>query len=345
MIITRTPFRISFFGGGSDMEEFYQHHPGAVLSVAINKYMYLSSHPLFDEGQIRVQYSQSETVSAPGELRHPIAREVLQRFGVKGGLEISSHANIPAGTGMGSSSAYTVGLLHNLYIRSGKYVTKYQLAEEACDVEINKLKEPIGKQDQYAAAFGGMNVIRFESNGRVVVEPIHLKRDYWTRLEDSLLLFYTGKQRAAGSVLAQQKKNLLSGEKIGVLKKMVELVEKGRLALYDGDIATFGALLDKAWTLKRGLASAISNSDIDEAYKRGRENGALGGKLLGAGGGGFLLMVAEPKNHERLRAAMSPLRAVSFRFEHDGSIPIYIGDELETGLEAGFAAVKVAKVA
>ncbi len=340
MIVTRTPFRISFLGGGSDIPQFYENHPGAVLSVSINKYMYLCSHPLFDPTQIRVQYSQSETVSSPGQLKHPIAREVLEQFKVTGGLEISSHASISAGTGMGSSSAYTVGLLHNFYIRSGIYVTKHQLASEACDIEIRRLKEPIGKQDQYAAAFGGLNVIRFETNGRVIVEPIHLRPEYWRLLERSLVLLYTGKQRDARSVLSEQKKNLISQEKNEVLNAMVGLVDGGRQALFSGDIEEFGRILDRGWALKREMAKAISNSEIDTAYCKAKENGAFGGKLLGAGGGGFLLILSDPKNHSKIIEALKPMRAMSFRFEHDGSIPIYIGDEWER--ESGTGILKVA---
>jgi D-glycero-alpha-D-manno-heptose-7-phosphate kinase len=329
MIITRTPFRVSFVGGGSDIEEFYAQCGGAVLSTTIDKYMYIASHRFFDEDKVRVKYSKTETVTRLEELEHPILREVLGRFRVGGALEVSSNADIPAGSGLGSSSSFTVGLIHNLHVRAGKYVAKPQLAEEACDVEIRRLKEPIVKQDQYAAAFGGLNVFRFNPSGAVSVEPIHLKADVYAALQENLLMFHTGGQRMASYVLAEQKENLRSQQKREVVKRMVGFVWELRDALYAGRLERLGQLLDKSWRLKQQLASTISNDGINRAYQQATASGALGGKLLGAGGSGFLLFYCEKKNHERLRNALAPLRELKFRFESEGSRVIYVGDESE----------------
>lgn len=326
MIITKTPFRISFFGGGSDLKEFYSKSPGAVISTSIDKFMYLSSHPFFSEDEIRVRYSQIETVPQVGQLKHPILREVLKKFRVGGALEISSNADIPAGTGLGSSSAFTVGLLQNMYLRFGKYVTKKNLAEEACDMEIEKLKEPIGKQDQYACAFGGLNVFHFHSTGAVSAEPINLSPSVSRTLQTNLLLFYTGQQRSASTLLSEQKANMASQQKIDVLKKMVDLVYQGREALSEQKLDDFGRLLHESWMLKKSLASGVTNSLIEELYQRAMTNGALGGKILGAGGGGFLLVYCDQAHQKRLLRAMGNVRRLDFKFEMEGSRPVYVGD-------------------
>ena len=327
MIITRTPLRISFVGGGSDIENFYSRREGAVLSVSINKYMYISSHTYFDRDKIRVKYSRTETVDKVSELRHPIVREALLKFNISGALEISSNADVPAGTGLGSSSAFTVGLLHNLYARDGKLATKERLADEACDIEINRLGEPIGKQDQYACAFGGLNIIRFRTSGEVAVEPLHLKKPIYKTLKNNLLLFYTGDQRSASAILAEQKKNISSDEKADILARMVALVDKLRDSLYQENLRSFGGILHENWLLKRQLASGITNPAIDEMYSRGLANGAEGGKLLGAGGGGFMLFYCEPENQPRLRAAFSDYTEMKFKFDNDGTKLIYAADE------------------
>jgi len=327
MIITRSPFRVSFFGGGSDLPDFYVKREGAVLSSSIDKFMYIASHRSFDGETLQVKYSQTETVRTAGELRHPIVREVLKKLNFQSGLEITSIADIPAGTGLGSSSSFCVALLHNLHVRSGKHVTKEQLAEEACEVEIERLNEPIGKQDQYAAAFGGLNVIRFRPSGSVLVEPIHLKTEVFRRLSESIILLFTGQQRSAGDILARQKKNLESERNMKLLEEMVGLVWRGRAALHDADLTAFGALLDEGWKLKRELADGISNPQIDEWYAVARRHGALGGKLLGAGGGGFLLLVCEPERRAHILEGLRNLRPLSIGFETEGSKVIYVGDE------------------
>src|SRR5512145_864936 len=284
MIITRTPFRVSFVGGGSDMEAFYSRCPGAVLSTSINKYMYISSHRFFFPGQLRVKYSETETVNTIDELKHPLLKETMRKTGVKSGIEISSIADIPAGTGMGSSSSFTVGLLHCLYAVKRKYVTHEQLAREACEIEIDILGEPIGKQDQYAAAFGGLNIIHFQSNGDVQVEPLYIGNEIYATLQQNLIMFYVGNQRKASDILSEQKKNASQVEKFNILKSMVLLVHDLRNSLYSEKLDEFGKILHENWILKQKLASQITNSQIDNIYEAGRQAGAVGGKLLGAGG-------------------------------------------------------------
>lgn len=329
MIITRTPFRISFVGGGSDLKAFYKQSPGAVLSTTINKFMYISSHYFFDEDKIRVKYSQTETVANLDELKHPVFREVLKKFKVGGALEISSNADIPAGTGLGSSSSFTVGLLHNLYAARGRFVRKEQLADEASNIEINRLKEPIGKQDQYAAAFGGLNIIRFNSSENVTVEPLHLRKDTYKALQKNLLMFYTGGQRKTASILSEQKDNMRFKDKFETLRKMVSLVDELRDELHNGNLDEFGKLLHQNWLLKQKLASKISNPRVKDLYEKALKNGAIGGKLLGAGGGGFLLLYCDESKHKNLREAMHPLKELRFKLESEGSKLVYVGDEYE----------------
>lgn len=322
MIITKTPFRISFVGGGSDLEAFYSQHPGAVLSTSINQYMYISSHKYFDEDQIRVKYSQTETVKNIIDLKHPILKVVLEKFKLNG-IEISSIADIPGGTGMGSSSSFTVGLLQNLYAYTGKEISKKELAEEACNIEINLLKEPIGKQDQYAAAFGGMNIIRFEKNGNTAVEPLRLNAEMLKELEGNLLMFYLGSQRKASDILTEQQKNTSSADKTQTLLKMVGLVDDLKGALESGNRHDMGNILHENWILKQQLASSITNPEINECYNTAIENGALGGKLLGAGGGGFMLFYCAKEKQSQLMNSLSKLRRFNFSFENEGSSIIY----------------------
>lgn len=322
MIITKTPFRISFVGGGSDLEAFYSKHPGAVLSTSINQYMYISSHKYFEPDQIRVKYSQTETVKHIADLHHPILKVVLEKFGLNG-IEISSIADIPGGTGMGSSSSFTVGLLHNLYTATGKKITKAELAEEACNIEINLLKEPIGKQDQYAAAFGGMNVIRFDKDGLTTVEPLDMSAAALEQLNSNLLMFYMGTQRKASDILSEQKKNTSDEDKFEALKKMVDLVYDLQNALEGGRLNDMGKIMHENWILKQQLASSISNPDINECYDIAIQNGALGGKLLGAGGGGFMLFYCVEDKQPQLIKALSKLRKFDFKFETGGSSLIY----------------------
>lgn len=322
MIITRTPFRISFVGGGSDLEAFYSKSPGAVLSTTINQYMYISSHKFFDRDKIRVKYSQTETVDRASDIQHPILRTILSKFNLTG-IEVSSIADVPSGTGMGSSSSFTVGVLHNIYTVLGIDVSKEQLAQEACEIEIDILKEPIGKQDQYAAAYGGLNIFRFNSDGTVTTEPIKLQSESLLALEKNLVMFYIGNQRKASDILAEQKKNTGEEDKFKTLQQMVRLVDELKCCLLQGTIDEMGKILHENWLLKQQLASAISNPEINHIYQTALENGATGGKLLGAGGGGFMLFYCMPEHQTRLKKALQKLQPFDFAFEQEGSKVIY----------------------
>lgn len=328
MLITKTPFRISFCGGGSDISTFYERYGGCVLSTSINKYMYISIHPYFNEKQTLLKYSENELVEDIQEIKHKIFHRVLSDMEISG-VEISSTADVPGGTGLGSSSTFTVGLLHTLYSYKGKFASKAKLAREACEVEIEKLLSPIGKQDQYAAAFGGLNFIRFNRDGSVSVAPIMMQVETYKRLERNLLMFYTGTTRSANGILSEQKKNISQNDKNENLKEMCQLAEQMKESLERNDLSSFGTILNQSWELKRTLASGISNPEIDQAYQVALCNGALGGKLLGAGGGGFLLFYCELEQQKTLRQAMKEmgLKEFDFRFEQDGTSIVYIGDK------------------
>ena len=325
MIITKTPFRVSFCGGGSDMANFYEKYGGCVLSTSINKYCYISIHPYFNENQTLLKYSENELVDSPDQIKHRIFRQVLTDMGVHG-VEISSTADIPGGTGLGSSSTFTVGLLNTLNCYNGKFVSKDKLAKLACEVEIEKLGNPIGKQDQYGAALGGLNFIKFNQDGSVSHEPILMEGKTYKELQKNLLMFYTGTTRSANTILAEQTKNITSEDKARNLLKMCGLAKDMKVALENNDISSFGKILDEGWQLKKELASGIANPAIDEAYEIAMKNGALGGKLLGAGGGGFLLFYCEEEKQEQLKKAIG-LKELDFSFERDGTSVIYIGDK------------------
>ncbi len=328
MIITRTPFRISFVGGGSDLAAFYKKSKGAVISTTINKYMYISSHKFFEEDKIRTKYSKTETVNAVADLEHPILRTILNQFNIKGGLEISSIADVPGGTGMGSSSSFTVGSLHNLSAAKQQYVTKEELAQMACDVEINQLEEPIGKQDQYAAAYGGLNVYEFFPNGEVNVRPVFMDALAKQELESNLVMYYIGNQRSASKILAEQSKNTTSSQdKFTSLQNMVNLVYDLESTLIKGELDDFGKIMHENWILKQQLASGIANPMISEVYDTALKNGALGGKLLGAGGGGFMLFYCPRNKQENLKSALSKVRPFDFNFEEGGSQVIFHSNE------------------
>jgi len=325
MIGTRTPFRMSFIGGGSDLKEFYSRTPGCVISTTINKYMYIFIHPFFDD-RIQIKYSKTELVNRIEKIKHPIVRETLKRFDLKG-IDINSIADIPAGTGLGSSGSYAVGLLHALYSYTNQQASSELLAKDACEIEIDILKEPIGKQDQYAAAFGGLNVIRFLPTGEVKVEPINIQPSVYNQLQDNLLLFYTGITRNASDVLSDQKHNLINKQaKFDSMLRMTELVEKAIKNLCESDLDEFGKTLDENWNLKKSLSNKISNTDIDDIYSMAKKNGAVGGKLLGAGGGGFLVFYCRKENHDGLREVLSRLKEVEFKFDNTGSQIIHKGE-------------------
>ena len=325
MIITKTPFRISFVGGGSDLPAYYTQRKGAVLSTTIDKYMYISTHKFFEKDKIRCKYSQTETVDHVDELQHPILRTVLKDFDLNG-IEVSSIADIPGGTGMGSSSSFTVGLLHNLTAYSNLDISKEGLGSGACRVELDLLEEPIGKQDQYAAAFGGLNLIEFLPNGSVNVEPVLISDQTRKELNSNLKLYYIGNQRSASGILAEQKKNTAQKEKLDTLGKMVDLVYDLKDALTQGNLDDFGAILNQNWLLKQSLATGITNQRINDLYATALDAGALGGKLLGAGGGGFMLFYVPTQKQSAVDKAMQTLGAESFDFnmESFGSQIIHI---------------------
>lgn len=325
MLITKTPFRVSFCGGGSDMAAFYETYGGCVLSTSINKYMYLSIHPYFNDRQTLLKYSENELVDDIHDIRHRIFHQVLCDMDISG-VEISSTADVPGGTGLGSSSTFTVGLLHTLYCYKGKFASKLRLAKEACEVEIEKLGSPIGKQDQYAAALGGLNFLRFNKDGSVSAAPIMMQAETYKQLENNLLMFYTGTTRSANEILSEQKKNITQEDKNQNLRKMCGLAENMKEALEHNDLSHFGSILHESWELKKTLAQGISSPKIDEAYERAMDSGALGGKLLGAGGGGFLLFYCEPQHQEKLRREIG-LKEFEFQFEQDGTSLVYIGDK------------------
>lgn len=324
MVITKTPFRVSFCGGGSDIADFYKEYGGCVLSTTINRYMYLTIHPYFDEQKTALKYSKNEIVSNINDIEHSIFHCVLNEKKLSG-VEISSTADVPSGTGLGSSSSFTVGLLHTLACYKGEYVSKGKLAEEACRVEIEKLGAPIGKQDQYAAAFGGLNFIRFHKDDSVSVEPIILKGETLRNLQDNLVMFYTGLTHDANQILSEQKSNLRKNDKTKNLIRMCELAECMKKSLEQNVLDDFGKILHESWLRKRELAGSISNSKIDELYDIAMRNGATGGKLLGAGGGGFLLFYCPKEKQAFLREKLR-LKPFPFKFEHDGSSVVYIGD-------------------
>lgn len=326
MIITRTPFRISFVGGGSDLPAFYEKHEGAVLSTSINKYMYVTIHPSFSRHETIVKYNRTETVTDVHKLQHPIARQLLLDHGVEG-CEIVSTADVPSGTGLSTSSAYTVGLIHALYAYQGKYCSQECIAEEACQLEIEELGEPIGKQDQYGTAIGGLKVIRFLKNGSVEVEPVVVSRNVQKELNENLLLFYTGLTHNAGEILNEQNKNVASeDDKFNSLVKMTSLVYEMRNVLSSRKLDDFGAILNENWKLKRSLTVSISNDFIDKYYEIAMQNGALGGKLLGAGGGGFLLFYCPKEKQLRLKSALSDLMILPFDLESSGTKIVYVGN-------------------
>lgn len=325
MIITKTPFRVSFCGGGSDMADFYKEYSGCVLSTTINRYMYLTIHPYFDENKTALKYSQNEIVDHINDIQHSIFHCVLNEQHISG-VEISSTADVPSGTGLGSSSSFTVGLLHTLACYKGKYISKSRLAEEACQVEIEKLGAPIGKQDQYAAAFGGLNFITFHQDDTVSVEPVITKGETIKQLQENLVIFYTGLKHDANQILSEQKQNISQADKTKNLIRMCELAEAMKQSLEENDLGDFGTILNESWQKKRELAGSISNQRIDDLYECALHNGAVGGKLLGAGGGGFLLFYCPKQKQIRLREHLR-LQPFPFKFEHDGSSVVYIGDK------------------
>lgn len=323
MIITKTPYRISFVGGGSDIQAFYEHNDGSVISACIRQHMYITLHPSFNPKEYKIKYNQIEVVSTIDAIEHPIVKAALQHVPIDHGIEMICVGDIPAQTGLGSSSSFTVGLLRALYAYKGITRTKEQIAQEACEIEINDLHEPIGKQDQYAASFGGLNQFIFHRNGAVDAIPITMNPQKLEELQQSLILIFTGRTRAASTVLAQQTKNLQSSqEKRDILKKMVDLASPLREDLERGNIDTLGEYLHQNWILKKQLATNISDDEIDVKYSIARKAGAIGGKILGAGGGGFFLFYCPPMLQRNVIAALNG-QIVPISFDFQGSKEVY----------------------
>jgi D-glycero-alpha-D-manno-heptose-7-phosphate kinase len=327
MIVSKTPLRMSFVGGGSDLPVFYRRFGGAVVSTAIDKFVYLTINGKFDN-KIRLCYSRVEEPASVAKIKHPLVREALQMVGITGGIEIMSTADIPAkGTGLGSSSSYTIGLLQALHAFKGQFASAERLARECCEIEIERCGEPIGKQDQYAAAFGGFNFIQFHTDDSVSVDPIVCKRETLKKLQAGTLVFYTGITRSASGILKHQQQAVASEKaKQKALQRMVKLAHEMRDELQRNNADTFGEMLHENWELKRSLTAQVSTSQIDGWYDRARKAGATGGKLLGAGSGGFLMFHAPAERHEAIIRALKDLRSTPFGFEPQGSKIIFVHD-------------------
>jgi D-glycero-alpha-D-manno-heptose-7-phosphate kinase len=321
MIITRSPLRVSFGGGGTDLPSYYRQHGGFLIAGAIDKYVYITIHPRFVEGFL-LKYSQMEEAAAVEDIRHPIIREAIRLTGVQSrNLEIASMADIPAGTGLGSSGSFTTALLKALHTHKKHLVHPHELAEQACHIEIDILREPIGKQDQYIAAFGGITCFEFGTEGSVKAWPLAISEETLFNLEDNLLLFFTGYSRSASAILKEQddKSKLADAEVLENLHFIKELGMSSKKALESGDLVQFGRLMNIHWEWKKKRSSGISNSKIDEWYSCAMASGAVGGKVIGAGGGGFLMFYAGDK--AKLRHAMREqgLKEVRFRFDFEGT--------------------------
>jgi D-glycero-alpha-D-manno-heptose-7-phosphate kinase len=331
MIISRTPFRISLFGGGTDYPAWFREHGGAVLGLAIDKYCYISVRrlPPFFEHRSRIVYSQVELVNSTSDIQHPAVRAILSDMGIQDGLEIHHDADLPARSGLGSSSSFTVGLLNALYALHSKMISKRDLAREAIRIEQDVLKEKVGSQDQLWAAYGGFNRFDFFQDGTFGISPIILSPERRRELNQSLLLFFTGFSRYATDIARDQINNI--GSRKGQLRTMRTMVDSAVDILLDEKtpLRELGELLHQSWQLKRELADSVSNRQIDEIYEAGRAAGAIGGKLLGAGGGGFMVFYAEPSAHKQIKERLNSLIHVSVAIDSDGSkIVLYQPDGL-----------------
>lgn len=324
MIISRTPFRISFFGGGTDYPAWYRRHGGAVLAATIDKYCYLTCRylPPFFEHRIRLVYREIETCQTISQIRHPAVREGLKYLGINRGIELHHDGDLPARSGMGSSSAFTVGLLHALHALNGRMPSKKQLASESIYLEQEVLGETVGSQDQVMAAYGGLRHVRFESNGEIIASPIVLTSDRLAEFQSHLMLFYTGIARTAAEVAKTYVEGIDSRRR--QLRLLQKLVEESIDILTSGkDIRGLGELLHEAWETKRSLSDKVSTSTVDALYEKARAAGAIGGKLTGAGGGGFLLLFVPPERQSETAEALRQLIHVPFSFESGGSQVIF----------------------
>ncbi|MGV8118278.1 MAG: sugar kinase [Candidatus Xenobiia bacterium LiM19] len=327
MIISRAPVRLSMGGGGTDLASYYESHGGFLMAAAISKYVYVNINKRFNES-IRLSYSKTEIVNEVDAIEHRIFREALKLTRIENQIEIVSIADVPAQCGLGTSSSFTASLLNGLFAYTKRYLSLERLAETSCHIEIDVLGEPIGKQDQYAASFGGFNAYTFNRDGSVFVEPVGISMENLLELQNNILLFYMKKERPAGVVLDDQNRKSRQGDK-GTIDRLHRIKEIGlhtREVFESGRIDEFGEILHEHWLTKKGLSDKITDPFIDEAYEHARKNGALGGKIVGAGGGGFLLLYC-PKNKSRLVSAMSELglEPMWFSFENEGAKIVYYG--------------------
>jgi D-glycero-alpha-D-manno-heptose-7-phosphate kinase len=323
MIVSRTPLRMSFVGGGSDLPSYYRQRGGAVLSTSVDKYMYVTVNQKFDN-DIRLSYSITENESSVQQIKHPIVRNTLELLDIQGGVEITSISDIPSqGSGLGSSSSYTVALLHALYAYKGESASKEELGRLSSHIEIDLCGDRIGKQDQYAAAFGGLNLIEFNEDDSVVVSPIICKPETIKKMEESIIVFYTGRTRSASALLSEQSDNMKQTGKRELMSSMVSLAYNMKDLLENDDIESLGGLLDQNWQLKRQMTVGISDLQIDDWYSKGILAGATGGKLLGAGNGGFIMFFASKEKHADIVLAMKDLQRVPFSFDAHGSQIVY----------------------
>lgn len=328
MIISRTPFRLSFFGGGTDYPAWYRKHGGVVLAASIDKYCYLTCRylPPFFEHRIRVVYSRIESCHTVDEIQHPAVREILKALHIERGVEIHHDGDLPARSGMGTSSAFTVGLLHALYALKGYMPTKQELAMESIAIEQDRLHETVGSQDQVLAAYGGFNHVTFLTNGQISVTPVVVSAERLKELNDHLMLFFTGLKRTAATIADTYVNDLEARKR--QLRIMKDLVDESLSILNrGGDLRGFGELLHEAWQAKRTLSAKVSNPEIDDMYAQARAAGALGGKLTGAGGGGFFLLFVPPPDQPRVREVLRRLLLVPFKFEFAGSQIIFCDRE------------------
>jgi D-glycero-alpha-D-manno-heptose-7-phosphate kinase len=321
VIIVQTPLRVSFFGGGTDFPDFYCTEGGAALTSAIDKYIFVTVKKRFDH-LLRVGYTKTEMVESVDDVHHELIREALRKTGVMASVEVTTMGDIPsAGTGLGSSSTVTVGALHALYTLLGEIVPAERLAQEACDIELEILHKPIGVQDQYIVSYGGLRFLEFFPDGRISVEKVNLHPDYRRRLNGNLMLFFTGVTRSSDKILSEQKRNI--DGRWAVLRQLKNMAFVARQELEKGNLDSIGELLHESWELKKQLATQISNPAIDQMYATARKAGAIGGKITGAGGGGFLLLYCPYGKQDAVRAALSQLVELPFKLEHDGSKVIF----------------------
>jgi len=321
LIIVQTPLRISFFGGGTDFPAFFMQEGGCVLSSAIDKYIFITIKERFDN-KLRIGYTQTEMVDSVDQIRHDLIRESLRLTKIECGVEITTMGDIPSeGSGLGSSSTVTVGALHAMYAYLGEIVPAERLAREACEIEIEMLKRPIGIQDQYIAAYGGLRFFEFLPDGQVTVEKIQLSSDTQRALNNNFMLFFTGVSRDSSSILKEQVGNLK--DRLHELRELKQMASEARCAIETGNFDSLGVLLHQSWELKKRLAGTISNGRINEMYETARSAGAIGGKIAGAGGGGFLLLYVPFERQNNVRKKLSGLQELPFRLEADGTKVIF----------------------